>query len=252
MKLKNNIRILSTFTKDVLFDEAGSLVCTQQGGPAFYVTRVFKRESLPFTLTTGLVMGVEILLTKKGELGRVPMRPKRKSALFSNLKEKILVISTVADEFDLKGLSDFKGQVFLDIQGFVRDRKGFGKKKIWRPNVNVFENIFCLKGTKQEMENIPVKFLQQQKKKIVLITNGRRGCKVFAFGKRYIVKPKKITNSISAIGAGDTFFAYFVSAFSNGRDVVSSVKHAVAKTSEFLSFQTLHHIRLFRKEVGCD
>lgn len=88
-------------------------------------------------------------------MGKVPKKPRPLKVKFSSIKTPFLLISTLLDEFSLKGISNFKGKTFLDIQGYARDGKDFGKKKHWKPDKEIVDSIFCLKGTKQEIEYIP-------------------------------------------------------------------------------------------------
>ena len=145
-----------------------------------------------------------------------------------------MLISSVLDEFNLDNLQNYQGKVFLDIQGYGRDRNDFGQKKLWEPNDNIFANIFCLKGTKEELKNIPSKYIQKQKKKILIITNGEYGSEIFSFGKHYLIKPLSIIVCKNTIGAGDTFMANFVIRFLRTTNVLDSAKYATSKTSIFL------------------
>lgn len=252
MVQENKITILSTFANDQLVSENGTTIGKQKGGPAFYLNQALKSEEMFFAMKTGPKMKVQILITKNGEFGKVPKRPTQKRIRFSQIKTPILLISSVLDEFDLTNLSTFRGKVFLDVQGYVRNGNNFGKKKIWKPSKVVFANIFCLKGTKEELQNIPKQYVETQKQKVLLITKGKLGCEIFAFGKRYNIKPSKIVASKNTIGAGDTFFAYFVSRFAKTAKVLDSAKYAIEKTSLFLSAQNNHHHnQLFLEEIGC-
>lgn len=240
MTKKNKITIFSTFANDQLVSENGSVIGKQNGGPAFYLNRALKSEGAFFVMKTGPKMKVQILITRKGEFGRVSKRPAQKEIQFSQIKTPILLISSVLDEFDLINLSTFKGRIFLDVQGYVRDGNDFGKKKFWKPSGEAFANIFCLKGTEEELQNMPKPYIEAQKQKILLITKGKLGCEVFAFGKRYRIKPSKVVANKNTIGAGDTFFAYFVSRFTKTAKVIDSVKYAMIKTVAFLSAQNNH------------
>lgn len=251
MVQENKITILSIFANDQFVSEKGTIIHKQIGGPAFYINRVLKKERVFFTMKTGPKMEVKILITEAGEFGKVLKKPTPKAIRFSQIKTPFLLISSVLNEFDLANLFSFKGKVFLDVQGYVRDGSSFGKKKIWKPNELVFANIFCLKGTEEELKNIPKKHIEAQKQKVLLITKGKLGCEIFAFGKRYNIKPTKIVATKNTTGAGDTFFAYFVSHFVKTSDVLNSAKYAVEKTSLFLSSQnSYYHHHLFRKEIG--
>ena len=252
MAQKNKITILSTFANDQLVSENGSIIRKQNGGPAFYLNRTLKNERAFFAMKTGPKMEVQILMTKNGEFGKVTKIPKQKVIRFSQIKTSFLLISSVLNEFDLAELPNYRGKVFFDIQGYVRNGNDFGKKKLWKPNENIFANIFCLKGTKEELQNIPKQYLETQKQKVLLITKGKLGCEIFAFGKRYNIKPSKVVASKNTIGAGDTFFAYFVSRFAKTAKVLDSAKYAIKKTSLFLSAQNNHHHnQLFLEEIGC-
>jgi len=252
MAQRNNITILSTFAKDKLFSEGGVLIRKQEGGPALFLKQALKNDGQDFVLQTGPKMEVEILVTEKGEFGKISRKLKSKRVSFSKIKTSFLIISSLLDEYDLAKLPTFKGKVFLDIQGYVRNGKDFGKKKIWKPDKEIFANIFCLKGTKEEMQNLPTQYIQQQKQKLLLITNGKHGCEVFAFGKRFVIKPSKVVKSKDTIGAGDTFFAYFISRFAKTENTLGSARYAINKTSQFLSAQNDHrHNQLFREEIGC-
>lgn len=252
MARENKITILSTFANDKLIGEDGSVIGKQSGGPAFYLKQALENEGVSFDLKTGSKMEVEILMTRNGEFGKVPKSPAPKKIQFAKIKTPFLLISSVLNEFDLANLSAFNGKVFLDIQGYVRNGNDFGKKKLWSLNREVFENIFCLKGTMEELQNLPAQYVQAQKQKVLLITKGKRGCEIFVFGKRYILKPTKVVITENTIGAGDTFFACFVSRFVKTENVFDSVRYAVKRTSAFLSAQNVHHHNhLFREEIGC-
>lgn len=197
-------------------------------------------------------MKVQILLTKNRELGKVLQKSRPERIIFSRINTPFLIISSLLDEFELSNLSRFKGKTFLDIQGYVRNGSNFGKKRYWRPNKEIFTTIFCLKGTREELNYIPTSYIKKQKKKILLTTNSKYGCEVFAFGKRSVFRPSKVINGENTIGAGDTFFAYFVSRFAKTDDAFDAVKYAMNRTSSFLSSQNSHHHnQLFREEIGC-
>lgn len=240
MGLKNKITILSTFASDKIIDEQGHLSGMQEGGPGFYFKKAFVKEKINFRLLTGQKLKVEILITRKGELGKIKERPLIKKVVFKKIKTPFLLISSVLDEFNLEQLHAFKGLVFLDIQGYVRSKGSFGQKKNWRPNEMIFSNIFCLKATREELKYIPSKYIKEQKQKILLVTKGRFGCDVFYFGKKFAIKPEKIIKINNAVGAGDTFFAYFISKYIKTYNVIASVKYATARVSIFLEKNISH------------
>lgn len=235
MRKRNNITVLSTFAGDTLVGIDGSIIRRQNGGPALYLKRALENERALFTLKTGKKIEVQILLTNNGEFGKVPKNPRPRNVTFSKITTPYLIISTVLDEFDLNNLSTYRGQVFMDIQGYVRNGDDFGKKKLWQSSDETNAKIFCLKGTAEEVQYLPKKVKQTQKKKVLIITKGRRGCEVFALGKRYIVIPPQVVTGVDTIGAGDTFFAYFILCYINTTNARESAKYAVQKTMAFLA-----------------
>lgn len=240
MAYKSKITALSTFTNDVLIKN-GKIIGTQKGGPAFYIQQALMREQVLFSLITATLMTVEILLTKKGEFGRVLNNPVPKKVNFSKIRVPYLIISSVLNEFDLSELPKYQGKVFLDIQGYVRNGNDFGKKSLWRPQQEIFNKIFCLKGTQEELAYLPARYIQTQKQKILLITKGVRGCEAFIFGKRFLIKPTKKITAQNTIGAGDSFLAYFVANLIIIKNVFTGVKYATKKTAEFLITSKQHH-----------
>lgn len=251
MAQKSNITVFSTFAVDRLVGESGILLGQQNGGPAFYLQQAFDKAKASFILRTGMKMDVQILLTTKGEFGKIPQKPLQSQVKFSGVSTPYAAVSTILNEFDLAGLPTYNGKVFLDIQGYVRNGNDFGRKKSWKPSREIFENIFCLKGTREEFRYLPVQYIQAQKQKILIITKGARGCEVFAFGKGYIVRPPKIISQKNTIGAGDTFFAYFISRFIKTTNALDGASYAVKRTSMFLATRNpLRHNNLFREEFG--
>lgn len=231
------LTVFSTIARDVLIKN-GQLVKIQEGGPAFYLMQTFKKENISTVAKTVGPIEVQILINKKGEFGEIPKIPKKVKIDFAKVKTPMSVVSTLLDEFDLYNLDKYKGKLFLDIQGYVRDGKDFGKKNEWQPNSEIMNNVFCLKGTEEEMSYLPKKILAIQKRKILLITKGSKGCKIFIKGKSFTIKPDKVIKSVDTIGAGDTFFAYCISDFIKTGMIKESARYATCKTAEFLQIKS--------------
>jgi hypothetical protein len=234
MRKDKKITVLSTFAEDILIDETGRIIRKQKGGPAFYLTKAFKERGINVNLVTAPSMKVEILIKGGEEYGRIKKKSKPQEIDFSSIKTPYLLISTILDEFNLKGISAFGGKVFLDVQGYVRNGRDFEKKRHWMVLEEVASSIFCLKGTKKEMNYLPNSFVEAQKKKILLITKGKSGCAIFAFGKKKLIKPSKVIEAPDTIGAGDYFFANFIINFLKTQDPFISAKFAVKNTTKFL------------------
>ncbi|MDP3975827.1 MAG: PfkB family carbohydrate kinase [bacterium] len=229
------ITLFSTLAKDTLVDNDGNTIKEQVGGPAFYLLKIFRKEKISTITKLAGPVGVQILVNEYGEFGKIPKIPKKIKIDFKKVNTPFSVISTLLDEFNLQSLDKYKGKIFLDIQGYVRDGLNFGKKQSWRPPPEIMNNIFCLKGTEEELSYLPEKFLRIQKQKILLITRGGKGCKVFTNEKFFTVKPDQIIETSDTIGTGDTFFAYFIAQFLKTGDVVASGQWATEQTARFLT-----------------
>lgn len=131
---ENEITILSSLAEDRLIDKKGNLIKKQKGGPAQYLKNVFLKEDIGFNIYgKPNVFDVEILITKDGEFGKINTKVKPISLDFSAIKTPFAVISTVLDEYKLDNINQFSGKVFLDVQGYVRNGKDFGKKRNGNP-----------------------------------------------------------------------------------------------------------------------
>lgn len=242
MTMQSKISILSSFATDRLFDAEGRLVGEVPGGPALYLTNVLRREGVPFVLLAPNARGVvEIRITTDGEAGRIIEKPEVSQIDFSSIATPVLLISSLCGEFSLEGLSRFQGRVFLDVQGYVNDPLRLGGKIAWKPSSKVVKSTSCLKGTDQEIQQLPAAVIEAQKKKMLIITRGSNGCELFLRGERFPVKPSSVVETKNAIGAGDTFFATFVAGVFRMDDPLGSICYATERTSEFLANRAIHH-----------
>ena len=237
--MNKQLTILSTYAQDKLVNNK-DVIRTQLGGPALYLKNVFDTEGISFDAPEFPEMEVEILIKPDGEYGKVTNEVKPQASQFNLMTTPYLVISSILDEFDLSNIDSYKGKVFLDAQGYVRDGQNFGGKKMWVPSTNIAESIFCLKGTEEELMYLPTEFVESQKQKILIETRGAMGCRLFVFGKEYELLPKQVIQTQNTIGAGDTFFAYFIANSIKGIEPADSAFQAMASTSNFL-----HHTQSF-------
>ncbi len=249
MMTNPNITILSTFAGDILKDEQGTIKSVQRGGPALYLTQEATKSGASFILQSGPDISVEIYVTSQGEQGRVSSHPANVPVSFSKILTPYLLISTVLDEYDLTDLSSYSGEVYMDIQGYVRDGDCFGKKKMWNPDLAIQNKIWCLKGTQQEISFLPEDFLAAQKQKILLVTRGKDGCEVFMQGKSTMFLSPKVVQGAQFIGAGDTFFFAFIFQWTQTKDVQKSASYANQRAGEFLASRHSHPT-FFGEEMG--
>lgn len=226
------ISVISSFTEDILLNHKNELLETHDAGPAFFISNALKDDETPFRLISGNSMTVEILITPEGEFGRIPEKPDTQP-ITASLSEWT-ILSTVLNEWDPQSIRKWPTRLFVDLQGFVRNGNDFGKKQTWKEISSLADNIFCLKGTAEEIKYIPASVLKSQKQRLLLITHGGRGVDVFYKGQHTFVPAKKINGLRNTIGAGDTFLAYFISSMYKGKQPVEAAGYACAKTATFL------------------
>jgi hypothetical protein len=232
MNNKNNITVLSSFASDKLFDKRGQFLREQKGGPAFFIQSALKKEKVAFDMPYSFTLEVEIIITPNEEFGKVTSKIKPKKIDWQLLNTPIILISTILNEFDLRKIGKYENQVFLDVQGYVRDGKDFGRKNYWNFNA---DSILCVKGTEEEISYLPKDFVKKQKQKMLLITLGSKGSILYSKNKMTRIKPLKIVKSVDTIGAGDSFFAYFAAKYLQSNNPKLSLKYATSKTVAFLS-----------------
>lgn len=227
------ISIYSSFSKDKILDSEGEVLSNTNGGPAFYIEKVFKNNKFPYILKTGKIINVEIKLEKNKEIGRVGENIKSFKIPLKNYAGPIL-ISTIGKEWILGDNPNKQARIFLDIQGYVRDLNFLGGKAFF--NAPFLKNIFCLKGTEEELKFLPKKIIKNQKNKCLIITRGAKGSVIYYKNKKFIFKPFEKIRIISTIGVGDTFFASFVLNFiKSSGNIVESGRAATKDATGFLS-----------------
>lgn len=236
MNESNKVIILSSFARDVLLNKDGKTLREQKGGPAYFIQAVLKKENVNFGIPYRPMLKVKIIMTSKGEYGKIELSQKPIMVNWQSINEPMILISTILDEFDLENIKDYKGQIFIDVQGYVRDGKDFGKKKRWNINVN---SIFCIKGTEEELSYLPKDVLEKQKRKMLLVTRGIKGSTLYFKNKVITARPATVIKSIDTIGAGDSFFAFFISMYLQSNNPKKSLEYATFKTASFLAMKSI-------------
>ncbi len=226
------LSVVSSFATDTLVNQSGKILNQQAGGPAFFIESALKKAKIPYKLFSGKTIGVEILVTPSGEFGRVITSPVQKST--DSLKfSDWAIISTVLDEWRLA--EPLPEKLFVDLQGYVRDGKDFGKKKVNETINQLAGSVFCLKGTKEEVGYLSSTAQERQKKQLLVVTDGDKGVEVFNQGTYTKMVPKKVKSLRNTIGAGDTFLAYFVASMYQGNAPETAARYAVDATTDFLT-----------------
>lgn len=233
----SELTLIASRAIDRLVDINNQLIKTQLGGPAYYLANVFTKEKISFTSLSPEPLEVEIMISNDDEKGRVVAKPLPWAVSFTEIKTPVVVVSSIVDEIDISTLQSYSGQVFLDVQGFVRDGNSFGAKKMWQPSVSMMKGVTCLKTTAEEQPYLLPAIVENQKQAMLLVTHGTAGSILYWRGQEYRVVPQKVIANNHTIGAGDTLFAYFICALLRGTDPIESLQWATTCTSVFLEHE---------------
>lgn len=228
---KRRLIVFSSFSQDTIINGQGVKIGIKPGGPALFIRNALTTVSIPFSLSTGKVIDVEILLKSEGEFGRIQKLPNKHfcSLPMSNW----IIVSTILDEWQFD--DPLPARLFVDLQGYVRDGSDFGAKRS-NENINrLAGKIFCLKGTKEEISYLSNDAIARQKKQILLITDAANGVELYNKGRYTYLPVNKINGLTDSIGAGDTFFAYFVASMFIGTTPTNAARYAINQTYQFLS-----------------
>lgn len=222
------IKIFSTYTKDEIDNQDKNLKIIRNGGPAFFIENIFKKNKIKYKMISQkAVIKIEI----KNGIEEGILKNKLREKKIKNIKnDDIIIISTVDKEWLFCGKFLKKAIIFLDVQGYVRairKNKLICKSDFWN-------NIFCIKGNEHEIRWLPKNVIKNQKRKCLIVTKGVEGAVVYLRNKKYILNAKKVKPE-DTIGAGDTFFAGFIAGFiRNNGDIVKSGKFAIKEAENLL------------------
>ncbi|KKR71896.1 MAG: hypothetical protein UU81_C0014G0005 [Microgenomates group bacterium GW2011_GWC1_41_8] len=237
-QLESYISVYSTYATDEIANSKGKTISEQQGGPLFYIEQALANRNMPFRSFYGANAKIKIAVTPQGETGVIVYKPKKNSFINvsqKNKKSRIAIVSTVLNEWNIEEVLKRHDKIIVDVQGYVRDPKNHGKKKIFHEMNNYANNIYCVKGTNEELSYLPKSFLTSQKKRVIIITKGNSGVELFVKGKKYQINVENIILSENTIGAGDYFLGMFAGNISRGNDEIQAAKSAVKATSDFLA-----------------
>ncbi len=230
---ESSMAIVSSRATDILMRPDGSVITELPGGPLIFIESALLDAGIPFTLHEGEKMRVEIEVHDDGEYGRIaPPASVRKLGELG--LGKWCVISTLLDEWYI---DDKLPQCLLvDIQGYVRDGSAFGRKQKWPIESEISREIFCLKGTDEEVGYLPEDLIEDQKlSRMLVVTHGKDGATIYSKGEEVRIPAEVVKGLPNTVGAGDTFFAYFAASLYQGNDFRVAGMYASKKTAAFLS-----------------
>ncbi len=229
------ISVYSTFASDTLLKDGSKTVLN--GGPLYFIEEVFKTSGVSYESHYGKSASVEIKISRGTEIGKITKKPEYLEINPLDSAD-IVLISTIFDEWKLDNAASLKGKIILDLQGYVRNPDIFGGKKNLELQDQVLKNIFCLKATKQELGYLGESQVEDQKKRVLIVTDGGNEIVVFESGKKSYFKVNKTENFKDTIGAGDTFLANVALGLDSKSEVDETIRVAIDKTLDFLKSKT--------------
>ncbi|HSX36159.1 MAG TPA: PfkB family carbohydrate kinase [Patescibacteria group bacterium] len=227
------ISVISSWSTDVFVNQAGDVLAVKDGGPGLFLTRALAQETVSFKTHAASPVAVEILLTNAGELGRIP-NPPMPRILDTSMFAAWTIVSSISEEWQFSPQAELPGRVCVDVQGFVRDPGNFGGKRQWGGPPGSAIRPYCLKGTRQEMQYIEPALLEEQKQRLLVITDGSEGVELYFGGERCKVRCPRVVASTDTVGAGDTFFGHFIARLAKGAEPSTAAKYAARQTVAFL------------------
>lgn len=230
-------------------------LCTQiDDNTSEYFMPVYSKFKLDFLEKVEAIPSVTLLLDEKSE----------RKEIYSNISSKLNVDKINFSYFDailinmitgtdiiLEDLNLIRAKtnaiIFFDVHTLSRPMNEFGERifspikdfQQWAKNVDILqanENEFDMVGNNQ-LEYEQANFLLENGVKIILVTKGSKGSKVFFKGNKeissYFVSANKILSN-NSVGCGDTLGATFFYNYIRTKNVYQSLSFAAYKTEEFL------------------
>lgn len=157
-----------------------------------------------------------------------------------NLDAKIFHLGTLLnDDFtpDLVEYLSTKGQISIDVQGYLREVRGESVNAIdWKDKEHILACTDILKLNEHEMEVITsyknprtvAIELSHMGVKEVVITLGSYGSLIYADGKFYEIPAYEPSKLVDATGCGDTYSTGYLYCRSQGLGIEESGKFAAA------------------------
>ena len=223
------IKLFATHAQDYLIKNG--IESVQHGGPAFFIESVLNEKKIKYINYQKQIGIVKILIENNEEFGMI-----EKVGEIDNYPEIFaddnILISTLLKEVDLDKFIACEN-VYIDFQGYTRKVGGnFGEKEIFFPPNN-FKPL-VVKVTKGELEFLDNNFIEDQKTRILIVTNGAQNISVWRNNILKTFPINSILHPKDSIGAGDTFFTNFCVSYIEGKNLDQSILLAKGEVEKFL------------------
>lgn len=231
---KAELLVVASSAVDTLYED-GEEVRKTKGGPAKFIADALHNAGVEFDSFFTPEVEVDIEIVGNEEVGKVSQIPFTLGVDLALVRHRYVLVSSVLNEIALTNFETYRGSIFIDAQGFVRDEGHDGEKKVWRMDEELLSIIECIKVTEEESNYIDKKqFDFLKRSSIVIITKGDKGGEIFIKGgeTNYTVPKKHVVTD--TLGAGDTFFACWVAEYIKTGDAMASLKSAINHTDKFL------------------
>lgn len=219
-----------------------------------YFMPVYSRFDSRFLEEVDAIPSVKLLVNglneRKEVYGNLPSKLKAENIDFS-IFNAILINMITGYDIDLDDLKSIRAKtsaiIYFDVHTLSRPMNKNGERifKVIKNFDEFARNLDILQANENEFNTLGhfdseyerAKFMLQQGVKIILLTKGVLGAKIF-FWKNdevmsYFLSAKEI-NNVNTVGCGDVFGASFFYNYIRNKNVYQSLSFAITKTEEFL------------------
>jgi len=219
-----------------------------------YFAPVFSKYNCQFIEEINAIPSVKLILNNNGERKEIytnfPLKLKIDKIDFSSF-DAILINMITGNDISLDDLKKIRSEtsaiIFFDVHTLSRPMNNQGERihtvienfDQWAKHIDILqanEIEFSTLG-KFNSEKQRALFLLQNGIKIILLTKGILGAKIFYMKNdeliSYFISARKINKS-NTVGCGDVFGASFFYNYIRNRDVYQSLSFAINKTENFL------------------
>ncbi|MGI8826956.1 MAG: PfkB family carbohydrate kinase [Chloroflexota bacterium] len=222
------VTLVSTRTVDCL-PEDGRTPKEVPGGPAHYIGTALDQLGCPFTLVTGEVTSVQVVLDEMGEdylIPRLPLIP-----LPRRFDTEAVILSPIMQEVDSGEVPEMSGLLAIDLQGFVREpMKPFRDVTRLFSLAHLLDRAGLVKAGEAEVERLDRPSRRALDSCTTMVTRGSRGIILRQRGRERKIAVSRV-EAEQTIGAGDTLLAAMVVGLLDGFDV----GEAALRASDFAS-----------------